>query len=421
MDSSTHPSPSTMPPFQRSMKCPTLGKSSTYPSPARSDSDTVNYSPDGLGLYNYSLPLSAAAAQSNTTLYPPSPQPTESWVAHLTCRTSPLVTEAHTDSWPSLYEPPVSRSPLTWNNSFSYPSTGLMDNQHSPRPSGGHALSHRSSLSSSYDASNYSQEELETRFTPKVKLEAQREGHIDDVSSPSHGIRHEPQTVSPERLSMMTFPYAYMYDSPAFTKFESPFEEQGEFEEMYIGLRDISGRRRSSGRRGHTNGPVGRTRIRRNPTTPENANFSCQICGRLFQRSYNLKSHLQTHNPTRPHPNHCPYPGCERRFVRRTDLLRHEQSVHIKARNFKCSACDAHFARKDTLRRHEEDGCPRRFELMHQTLSPETTSKAIGKPDVPHDRQSSSFGVHSSSPISPMTQTTPLFKDESFPGSPTGY
>jgi hypothetical protein len=120
-----------------------------------------------------------------------------------------------------------------------------------------------------------------------------------------------------------------MYDSPAFTKFESPFEEQGEFEEKYIGLRDIAGRRRSSGRRGHTNGPVGRTRIRRNPTTPENANFSCQICGRLFQRSYNLKSHLQTHNPTRPHPNHCPYPGCERRFVRRTDLLRHEQSVSL--------------------------------------------------------------------------------------------
>ena len=74
-----------------------------------------------------------------------------------------------------------------------------------------------------------------------------------------------------------------------------------------------------------------------------------------------------------------------------------------------------------TGNRHEEDGCPRRFELMHQTLPPETASKAIGNSDVLHNQQSSNFGIHSSSPISPMTQTTPLFKDESFPVSPTGY
>jgi uncharacterized Zn-finger protein len=68
-------------------------------------------------------------------------------------------------------------------------------------------------------------------------------------------------------------------------------------------------------------------RKKRGFTRPEDANCSCRKCGKLFQRSYNLKAHLETHDPHRSQPHMCTYPRCNKRFVRRTDLVRHEQSV----------------------------------------------------------------------------------------------
>ena len=53
----------------------------------------------------------------------------------------------------------------------------------------------------------------------------------------------------------------------------------------------------------------------------------CSICGRLFQRYYNYKSHLQTHDPARPYPNQCDYDGCMSKFTRKAELDRHKQSV----------------------------------------------------------------------------------------------
>lgn len=106
-------------------------------------------------------------------------------------------------------------------------------------------------------------------------------------------------------------------------------------------------------RRGEASG-----RSKRGFTTVENSTCQCTVCGKLFQRVYNLKAHMETHDPDRDLPHACRYPACERKFVRRTDLVRHEQSVHLKLRNFACVFCKSAFARKDTLRRHIEDGCP---------------------------------------------------------------
>lgn len=75
----------------------------------------------------------------------------------------------------------------------------------------------------------------------------------------------------------------------------------------------------------HTDVPGDRRK--RGFTQPENANCSCDRCGKHFQRSYNLKAHLETHDPHRSHPHRCGQSGCDKRFVRRTDLLRHRQSV----------------------------------------------------------------------------------------------
>ncbi|TKA62015.1 hypothetical protein B0A55_10287 [Friedmanniomyces simplex] len=68
-------------------------------------------------------------------------------------------------------------------------------------------------------------------------------------------------------------------------------------------------------------------RHRREYTKPEEAVCACETCGKVFQRHYNLKAHMETHDPSRAQPHVCQYPACDKRFVRRTDLLRHEQSV----------------------------------------------------------------------------------------------
>lgn len=68
-------------------------------------------------------------------------------------------------------------------------------------------------------------------------------------------------------------------------------------------------------------------RFKRGFTTAETSTCHCQVCGKLFQRPYNLKAHMETHDPYREQPHACAYPSCTRRFVRKTDLTRHEQSV----------------------------------------------------------------------------------------------
>jgi uncharacterized Zn-finger protein len=103
----------------------------------------------------------------------------------------------------------------------------------------------------------------------------------------------------------------------------------------------------------------------RRHTTKEEANFQCMVkgCGKFFSRSYNFKSHMETHDEKREYPFPCQVTHCTKKFVRKTDLQRHHQSVHAKERNHKCDYCSRHFARKDTLRRHMEDGCAKRFEV----------------------------------------------------------
>ena len=94
---------------------------------------------------------------------------------------------------------------------------------------------------------------------------------------------------------------------------------------------------------------------RRKRTTIEEATHECHICGKLFKRSYNWKSHLETHNPDRKYPHPCTAmignTPCTKRFQRKTDLDRHYESVHLKAKNHQCTLCGHRFARRDTLRR----------------------------------------------------------------------
>ncbi|KAI9364516.1 hypothetical protein DFJ73DRAFT_620011 [Zopfochytrium polystomum] len=77
------------------------------------------------------------------------------------------------------------------------------------------------------------------------------------------------------------------------------------------------------------------------------SSFMCPIegCGKIFARKFNLKTHLNTHDPERARPFQCP--DCEKTFVRFHDLDRH-QTVHSKTKEFRCE-CGVSFTRKVNL------------------------------------------------------------------------
>lgn len=304
-------SPSQPSSYERSYDQASYAHPSTYPSPPRTEGDTSSYMTDSMVLYNQypSMTLPNHSVHPAQTLYPLSPHPTEApWTPSLAPSASPAIASGQRGRvWTEPYEV------MSWEQSFSYmPPGSLVDPRHSPALSDGVILSQRSSISS-YDPSLYSQDDSDTTW---IKAEPQNELMSDE--DPMRAA--QPLTVSPLRLG-------------------------------------------NSSETNTVNTSTARTRSR-STTTRENATHKCEICGRLFQRSYNHNAHMDIHNPQRPKPNVCKTKGCGRKFVRRTDLIRHDQSVHLKVKNHKCVACDAHFARKDTLRRHTEDGCPKRFDVI---------------------------------------------------------
>lgn len=60
----------------------------------------------------------------------------------------------------------------------------------------------------------------------------------------------------------------------------------------------------------------------------------CTICHKMFERSYNYRMHLATHDAVenRLKPFVCPFPGCEKKFARKHDKNRHYQGVHLHIR-----------------------------------------------------------------------------------------
>ena len=47
-----------------------------------------------------------------------------------------------------------------------------------------------------------------------------------------------------------------------------------------------------------------------------------------FARAFNLKTHMDTHNPDRSKPFICPHSSCKRSFSRKHDLQRHRTAIH---------------------------------------------------------------------------------------------
>jgi hypothetical protein len=78
----------------------------------------------------------------------------------------------------------------------------------------------------------------------------------------------------------------------------------------------------------------------------------CKSPQKEFLTSQDLDFHIQTY-----HMRHCPWPTCniQRSFRRRSDLLRHMESVHSGFRRFACDlpGCNKTYARGDKLTAHK--------------------------------------------------------------------
>ncbi|KAI0786092.1 hypothetical protein C8Q75DRAFT_808871 [Abortiporus biennis] len=63
-------------------------------------------------------------------------------------------------------------------------------------------------------------------------------------------------------------------------------------------------------------------------TSDPKKKYACPNCSRSFARQFNLKTHIQTHNPNRAKPFICSQKSCGRAFSRKHDLQRHIVSIH---------------------------------------------------------------------------------------------
>lgn len=299
-----------------------------YLSPSRNDS--MSRFPQGLGLYNYH--------HQGPTNLPPSPSPSDSWSGHVSTSASPLMTQAIADPWSSgAFEHPIIRSPQPWNTA---------------------QLSPRSSSSSVTMVPVYSQTNSENSYhdmnhsMSTVRLESNawaidtRYGHSEPTLPSS---RQHPITVAPERLDGAIIPYDNAYGPAQTTRLEPT--SVAEHENYLYGR---SSRERSIG--SHSDFPatnVHRQRGRnRRQTEPSRAQYRCPRCpDKGFARQYNFKQHMLTHDDNRKKEHVCQWVGCRKEFVRKTDLNRHENSVHLKEKPWKCRKCPSMFARKDTCSR----------------------------------------------------------------------
>ncbi|KAL8791001.1 MAG: hypothetical protein Q9195_006075 [Heterodermia aff. obscurata] len=112
-------------------------------------------------------------------------------------------------------------------------------------------------------------------------------------------------------------------------------------------------------------------KAKRRPTTVEEFNHDCRVCGELVKGTSNWKSHMLKHDTERKYPFKCTAilgrSSCNKKFQRKTDLDKHYDKVHVKARPHMCTHCGNSYARIDTIRRHDAVGCPARSQ--HENLA----------------------------------------------------
>ncbi len=315
----------------------------TYLASPQPETSPMTQSTHGLGIYECSIPQQPQ--QTSVHDLPPSPQPSDGW-SHSsmmeqeypqTPQQAPDISSAAFDPFSGYYN----HGPAHMLPSSPPEAPGLVYCQTPPSTN---MPSHRNSVSSGYSPSEtYDESHF---YTPKVKMENGEEWY--PTPDNEHVLQRSLNTQGLSSYSTGVSPITGPTHDPYMSKQAHSYPI--EFSNM------PSEDSRSKFDAGAPTLPsVNRIKKKRQRTTPEEATHECRVCGKLFKRSYNWKSHMETHNPERKYPHPCTamvgHQPCTKKFQRKTDLDRHFDSVHLKARNHRCNLCGNRFARRDTLRR----------------------------------------------------------------------
>ena len=315
-------------PFDQQSKNSFSSQRPYYPATPQPESSSMEQTENqGLGLFNCPMP------QNQSTIHnmPPSPQPSDGW-SH-----SSMMEQ----DYPQSTQPPdifsAAFDPFSGYSAAS--NTGMMAGS-SPEapglvfcqtPPNTDPPSHRSSISSPYSPSEgFSPNHSEFAYTPKVKVEESggwyHAAGSDQVLQRALTTPLITQDLSPyPGVSPISAPIENLYKAQAdqWPKPNAPSQSM-----MLHNTQDVRSTRFDSA---PILPSVTRIKKKRQRTTPEEATHKCRVCGKLFKRSYNWKSHMETHNPERKYPHPCTAmvgnTPCTKKFQRKTDLDRHYDSV----------------------------------------------------------------------------------------------
>lgn len=377
-----------------------------YPSPARSDSRYASTdSLQGLGLY--SCPLSGSNSEIDGTVMdgqspPATNNSNRNWpTSGVQHRDTPRTSHSTPNILSAEYDPFAPFQPAV-SSAFSHDIYSAQTAEVTILPASpvlSSNTSQRSSFSSAPASEIFTQGGSIHSYTPRIKME----DHTDYVTGSEAMLMSSPQ-LSHNLLVTTGSSYpgsldAAFYPEPSsmgWSKMEYGPPDLPSISSLPIpqyDRRSESRERAGSGSKSRNSSMVPRTRQPRRLTTKEDANFQCHVkgCEKFFGRSYNFKAHMETHDAGREYPFPCPLKDCNKKFVRKTDLQRHHQSVHMKQRNHRCDYCSRFFARKDTLRRHMEDGCSKRFDIETVDFRPQSYGNEQNSMRLPsHSRPSGS-------------------------------
>lgn len=342
-----------------------------YPSLAHGDRST-----DSLPfLEPYSCPIPGFRAENIKSLYGFAPVSTNTWPAISFDRhVSPRVSQA--DASPINTDHNTFASyflPVTASYSDDIYGTRTVDPTTPPMPPSAH-----SSQRSSYSPPTFPEVFTPGRSTdfciPQINIEDRAqlitggEGFIASSPQMAHNLQVNSADTYPDMLNAIFYQdqFSMRLSKPKYQSFQNLLSTST-LPVLLYGTRSerLEQTLPSLNEQTHTPGTMIRARRPQRLITKEDSSLKCHVegCGKLFHRKYNFKMHLETHNESRNYPFPCTLTDCKRRFVRKIDLHRHYQSVHIKQRNQFCVYCSRSFARKDTMRRHMEDSCSKRFNI----------------------------------------------------------
>lgn len=329
---------SSLSPYQHQGRRLTYTYSPSYPTPPQTGSASLHATPNpGLGIYACSM--ASSSAHSGARALPPSPQPSELWTRSSMAEQDLPSTTQPTDIFSEAYDPFSTLHSTTTSTciptTFTSAPCDAPSLTQSPGLSSHTRQSHRSSISSSCAPSDlYSHPATDVAFTPKVKVEDS--GDWFAHSAHAESLLHK--TLSPQVLSTIPQEPVNPFSRPyyLFETHDGPWERSARHSDSTRHLSEHDhdellsspdDRRPKSDQDQRQVMTVSRMKKKRQRTTPEDATHECRVCGQLFRRSYNWKSHMDIHNPVRKYPHPCQEPDCQKKFTRKTDLDRHHESV----------------------------------------------------------------------------------------------